>query len=151
MASGSVQPDGEVVFRQSEIRRGLGDILAIEIDALEQITVVFRNGWKQALETLAENFFIVRIGRLGQFAPELLQRVFSHCIAAVEIDDRMAQNPVKPSDGVFIIGRLIRRLQRFHETLLDHVLRQMRITDAAAGEGGEDVQILDQGFFESAH
>jgi hypothetical protein len=151
MLSRTVQPDGEIVSCEAKIRSGLGGVLAIEINALEQFAILVRHGGQQALEALAERFFIVRIGRLGKLALELLQRVLSRCIAAVEIDDGMPQYPVKPSDGVFIADWLIRRFQRFHQTLLHHVLRKMRIADTASGEGGEDMQVLDQGFFETAH
>ena len=63
----------------------------------------------------------------------------------------MPKYPVKPRDGIFITGRLVRRFERFYQTLLYYVFREMRIADAIAGEGREDVQILDQGFFETAH
>lgn len=151
MLSRAVQLNGEVISRQAKFLRSSRGILAIKIDALEQFTVVLRNGWQQALEALTKNLFSVRIGRFEQFILKLLKSSISHCVATVKIDDGMSQNPVKPSDGILVSGRLIRRFERLHKTFLNHVLRQMRITDAATGEGGEGVEILDQGIFETTH
>ena len=151
MLSCTVQPDGEIVSRQAKILRSPLGILAIEIDTLDQFAEVFRNGWQQSIEALAKNLFIVRIGRFRQFTLELFQCSLSRCIATVEINDGIPQNPVKPCDGVFFAGRLIRRFERFHQTLLHQILCQMRISDTIAGEGGEGVKILDQGFFKPIH
>lgn len=151
MLSRTVQPDGEIVSCQTKILRSPRGILAIEIDALDQFAVVFRNSWQQSLEALAKNLLIIRIGRFRQFTLELFKCSLSRCIATVEINDGIPQYPVKPCDGVFITGRLIRRLERFHQTLLHQILRQMRISDTIAGEGGEGVKVLDQGFFEPTH
>ena len=146
MLSSTVQPDGEIVSRQAKVLRSSRGILAIEIDALDQFAVVFRNSWQQSLEALAKNLFIVRIGRFRQFTLELFQCSLSRCIATVKIDDGMPQNSIKPRHGVLVTGRVIRRFEGLHKTFLNHVLRQMRITDAATGEGGEGVEILDHSY-----
>ena len=72
-------------------------------------------------------------------------------MAAVEVDDRAAQNPVKPSRGILRLGGLLGRGQRIDQTLLHHVFRQVRIAHALAGKRHEGFQVRQQRGFNVLH
>jgi hypothetical protein len=146
-----VKPDGEVVAGQAEIERNLSGILAIEINALEQLAVGGGHGGQQAPEAFAEQTLIGRGGRCGQLHPEPLKRAVPCRVATIQIDDGMAQNPVKPGQGIFLVGGLFRSSQRLCQTFLNHVFRQIRVPDTVAGKCHKGLQVLDQRFLNTLH
>jgi hypothetical protein len=150
MLARPVQADGEIVAGQAKCGCNLSAVLAFKIDALEQFPILAGQGGQQALEALAQDFSVIGAGRLRQLQLELLQSALVRRVAAIEIDHGMAENAIKPGNGVFPGGRLIRRSKRLRQALLHDILRQMRISDTAADKCREGVQIGEQGLFQSA-
>jgi hypothetical protein len=136
-----VQTHREIIAGQAKRGRNLGGVLAIEVDALKQVSILVWQRWQKSLETLANYIFVFRSGRLGKFAFEFFQCLFAGCIPAVEIDDGIPENPIEPRDGILRGRWLIWGSERFDETVLHQILRQMRIADSAADKGGELVQV----------
>lgn len=151
MFASPVQPDGEIVFGQTQFRRDFAGILSFEINALKQFPVLFRNGGQQPFEALAKQTLLAGVCHLGQFLLKPFQRPSSRGVAAVEVNDGAAQYPVEPRHGVFLPGRRSGRGQRLDKAILHHVFRQIWISDTAAGEGHKGLQVLEQRFFDALH
>ena len=151
MFASAVKPDGEIVFGQAKFRCDLGKLPAIEINALKQLPVLHRHGGEQSLEALAKQPLLTGVRRVGQFLLKPLQRSLARVPAAVEVNDGTAQNPVEPRHGVFRFGRFFGGSQRFDKTVLHHVLCQMRISKALAGERYEGLRVRKQWFFKVLH
>ena len=132
MLAGPVQPHGQIVAGDAKRGSNEAGVFAIEINALEQFAIGIRQCWKQPLETLAKDFFVFRTGRLGKLAFEFLHRLIVGGIPAVEVDDGMSENSVEPCDGILGGIWLLCGSERFDETVLHQILRQMRIADSAA-------------------
>ncbi len=147
----AVEPDGQIVFGQAEFRCDLGKPASIKVNSLKQLPVFLRHGGQQTLEALAKQPLFAAGRRVGQFLLKPFQCSLARVSAAVEVNDGTAQNPVEPCRSVFLFGQPFGGSQRFDKTVLHHVLCQMRISKALAGERHEGLQILEQGFFYVLH
>lgn len=139
MFARAMQSDGEIVPGQTQICRDLANIPAIQINELKQLAVLLRHIGKQPTKTLAKQSFLPGVGHIRQFPLKPLQPSLAGVLATIEINDRAAQNPVKPRYRVFSPGWRSSRSQRFNQTFLHHVFRQLGISDALARERHEDV------------
>lgn len=151
MFAGAVQPDGEVVPGQTQLRRNRAHVISIEVNALQQVAILLRHGGQQTLEALTKQPFLVSAWRIGQVLLKTLQRSVARVVTAVEVNDRAAQDAVKPRYRVLLRSRLFGRCQRFYQTLLHHIFGQMRISNAAARERHEGLQVFKQRFFNVLH
>ena len=151
MFAGAMQPDGEVVLGQTQFRRNHAHIISIEVNALQEVAILLRHGVQETPEALTKQPFLASAWRIGQVLLKPLQRSVARIVTAVKVNNRTAQDAVKPRHGVFLLGRLFCRSQRFNQTLLHHIFREMRIPDAAAHECHEGLQVSKQWFFNVLH
>jgi hypothetical protein len=149
--AGAVQPDGEVVLVQTQFCRNRAHIISIEVNTLQQVAILLGHVGQQTLEALTKQPFLASAWRIGQFLLKPLQRSVARVVTAVEVNNRTAQDAVKPRHGVFLLGRLFGRSQRFNQALLHYIFREMRVPDAAARERHEDLQVFKQSFFNRLH
>ena len=151
MFAGAVQPDAEVVLGQTQFRRNRAHIISLEVNALQQFAILLRHGGQETLEALTKQPFLASAGRIGQVLLKPLQGSVARVVTAVEVNDRAAQDPVKPRYRVFLRSGFFGRCQRFYQTLLHHIFGQMRISNAAARERHEGLQVFKQRFFNALH
>lgn len=149
--AGAVQPDVQVVQCKAERRRCVLRGCAVEIHALEQVAILFRQAGQKALETLAQDPFGGGIGLFGKLGLQAFERAVADIAPPIQVNDRVAQNAIEPRHRAFAITRLVGGLECLEQAVLHEVGGQMRVAYALPRERHEGVQILDQGVFDFDH
>jgi len=147
----TVQPHGQVVLGDTERRRHFRRLFALQVNLLQEFPVWLGHGRQQAFETPAKQALVVVGRRLRQLPFEPVERAAAGVVPAVEINDRPPKNSVKPRNGVLLASRFPIRGQRLDETLLHHVLGQMRIADPLARETDKGLEVLQDRVFQRDH
>lgn len=141
MAARAVQADGEIVPGESQFARHHRGFLGLEVDLLEHLTILRREGGQEPPEASAQIPDLSRARFFGQFSFEQFQGPGTCVASTIEIDDRPAQDAIKPWHGSFLVGGLAIRFQGFDQTFLDEVFGQVRIANSFAGKGDERLQV----------
>ena len=63
---GTMQPDGEIVFAQTQFRRDFAGVRPVEVDALQQFPILLRHGGQEPLEALAKQLLFTGAGSIRQ-------------------------------------------------------------------------------------
>ena len=151
MFSGAMQPHGQVVSGKAELRGDFAAIFAVQIDLLEQVAVLLRHQRQQAFEALAENTFVVVIGRFGKLLLKACQSASAGILSAVDIDNGAPENPIEPGRRGFLTFRLAISGQCFYEAFLDDVFGEVRVAQAISRKGREDLEVLQESVFQTRH
>jgi hypothetical protein len=96
---------------------------------------------------------LVFIRRFGEFLFETLQGSTPGALLPIEVDNRPAQDPIKPS-GRFLVPHRIGVLicgKSFNQAVLDDVFGQMMIAQAAPSKPDEHIEVLENGIFQVSH
>ena len=149
--AGAVQSDGQIVRREAERGRGLLGRCAIEVNALQHVSILLRQAGQEPLHALAQDSFRSGIGLFGKFGLQSLKRTVADITPPIQVDDGAAQNAVEPRDDIFISSGLAVGAQGFQQALLHDILGQMRVADPLSGESHEGLQIFQQRFFDVRH
>lgn len=149
--AGAVQPDVQVVQGQAQRHRRVFRGCAVEIHALEQVAILFRQAGKKPLEALAQDSFGSGIGLLGKFGLQAFERAVADIAPPIQVNDRVAQDAIKPRHRAFAVTRLVGRLQRLEQAVLHEVGGQFRVAHALARERDEGAQVLYEGVFGLCH
>lgn len=149
--AGAVESHGKVVPGQTQLGCNLGWLFAIQINLLEQFPVLLGHRRQKASETLAEQTFVADSGCFSQLGLESGHRPPPGIVASIKVDDRAAQNPVKPCHRILFAGGFAVSGQRFEKAVLHEIGRQRFIANAFAGKTNEGLEILQQGVFEAVH
>jgi hypothetical protein len=139
-----VQAHRQIVCGDPESGGGVLKRLAFQINSPEQIAVLFRQARQEPLYALANHALSRAIRAFRKLGFKTFKRALAGVATPVHVDNAATQNPVKPCDGVVVPRRLTVRLERFQQTFLHDVFRQMRIADALSRKGDERFQILEQ-------
>ena len=148
---GAVMPYAKIVSRHSQSRADLLGRFASQIEPSNQFRVIRLERGDQRFDTTTSDAFLLRIRRGIQFAFQSRQRGLVHRAAAIEVNDRAAQDAVKPGQGLGFLGWLLDRRHGFDQTILHHIFGELRIADAAARERHEGFQVRQQRFFDELH
>lgn len=149
--AGSMEADVQVVAGQAELCGDVVWILSFQVDSQEQVSILLRNRRKEAMEALAEKTPVVGTRLFGELLGKAFKRPPAGIVAPIEVDDGMTQNPVEPTYRVFFRFRFARRRERFDERILDEVLREALVTNAAAGKSDEELQVSQNRLFDAFH
>jgi hypothetical protein len=149
--AGSMKADVQVVAGQAELRGDVVWILSFEVDSQEQVAILLRNRRKEAMEALAEETPVVGTRLFGELSGKAIKRPPAGIVAPIEVDDGMTQNPVEPTHRVFFRFRFARRRECPDERILDEVLREALVANAAAGESDEELQVFQNRLFDAFH
>lgn len=95
-----MQADGQIIPGDRELRRKSVQRFAIEIGALNEIGVFRLQGGKQLPETGADGAFGFGIRRDVGFHRESIDGVAMRAAPAMEVDNRVAQDAIKPRAGI---------------------------------------------------
>lgn len=100
MFARAVKPHGKIIFGQAKRDCDGGGIIAAQVNTLKQLAVLLRHGRQQSFETLAEHTLIV--SSRGEVKPlfKLFERSLACVIPAVKVNNRPAENPIEPCDGI---------------------------------------------------
>lgn len=148
---GAMMPHTEIIGRHSQCDADLFGCFALQIEPTNQFRIFRLERGNQSFDTTANSPFFLSIRRGIQFMFQSLQCCLVHRSAAIQVNNRAAQDAVKPRQGFFLLGRLFGRSQRFDQTLLHHIFGEMRIPDATARERHEGFQVRKQWFFNGRH
>lgn len=151
MFARAVKPHSNIIFGQAKRSCDGGGIIAVQINTLEQITILLRHGGQQSFETLAEHTLIGSSWSRLKFTFQLFERSLACVIPAVKVNDGATQNPIEPRHCIFIVRRLLGRSQRLDEAFLHHVFSMVWVAQALARKPYERVQVFQHGFFHVLH
>lgn len=115
---------------------------AIEINALEQISILLRQGRQQPLYALAKNFLRSGISLFRKFRLQSFEHAFSHIAPPIKVNDGSPQDAIKPSDGILARRRFAVGTERFQKAVLNDILGQMWVAHTLPGEGYESVKVF---------
>ena len=149
--AGAMQPDGQIVRREAERGRRLLGRCAIEVDALQHVSILFRQAGQKPLHALAQDSFGSGIGLVGKFGLQSLKRTVADITPPIQVNDGAAQDAVEPRDDIFVGTGLAVGAQGFQQAVLHDIFGQMRVADALPGECHEGLQIFQQRFFDVRH
>jgi hypothetical protein len=148
---GAMMPHAQIVGRHPQCYPNLLGSFTTQIQPADEFRVIRLERGNQSFDTTTGDAFLRAVRRGIQFMFQPLQRRLVHRAAPIEINDRVAEDAVKPRHSGFLPGRLFGRSERFHQTFLHHIFGEMRIPDAAARERYEGLQVFKQRFFNVLH
>ena len=148
---GAMMPHAQIVGIHAQCNPDLLGSFTTQIKPADEFRVIRLERGNQSFDTTAGDAFLVGVRRRIKFALQPLQRGLVHRAAAIEVNDRVAQDAVKPRHRVFLRSGFFGRGQRFYQTLLHHIFGEMRIPNATARERHEGLQVLKQRFFNVLH
>jgi hypothetical protein len=151
MFAGTVQAHNQIIFGQTKGGGNGSGIVPVQIYTLEQIAVLLRHDGKQSLETLAKQSFVLCSHSIGKLFFKLLHCALPRIATAIEVNDGATQDALKPRHRIFIVRRLLGRIQRLDEAFLHHVFSKVRVAQVLARKSDERVQVFEHGFFHVLH
>ncbi len=141
--AGTMQPDGQIVRCDAEICGHGGKRFALEVNPPEQIRISRTKRRQQPLQTRADGRspFIQPRNLVITGADEFLQERFGLSVvgrmSAVIIDDRIAENAIKPCHALIRLFQTMHLLDGPEKALLKQILGRGLIRDPAEDKGAE--------------
>jgi hypothetical protein len=147
----AMQSHGEIVPGEAEPGSDFGGILPFQIDLLEKVAVLLGYKGQEAFEALAENAFVLNIGRFGEFLFKPFESASASILPPVNVDDGTSQDSIKPCCCGLLAFRLAICCQRLYKAVLHNIFGQVRVVQTATGERCEDLQVFQERIFKTAH
>ena len=147
----AMQPHGKIVPGDAELRSDFIGLLALQIDLLEKVAVLLGDQKHEAFEALAENAFVLIIGRFWQFLLEAFEGTSPRILASVNVNNGPAKNSVEPCCGGIVAFRLSVCPERLYEAVLDNILGETRVVKTAASKGCKSLKVFHQRIFQTSH
>ena len=142
-AAGAVQLNGQCVGADATLCREDRQAFSIEIHAPDEVAVLLRKFRKQPLEARAKQSRFLGVSVGLKVSPVAGESSLAGAAPPVQVDDRPAQDAIKPTHGV-LFGRLMLRGHGLEQALLHGVTREFAIAQAGTREGGKGIEILQQ-------
>ena len=109
--AGAMQSDGQIVRREAERGCGVLRRRAIEVNALQHVSILFRQAGQEPLHALAQDSFGSGIGLFRKRGLQSLKRTVADITPPIQVDDGAAQDAVEPRDDIFVSSGLAVRAQ----------------------------------------
>lgn len=148
---GAMMPHAQIVGGHPQRNPDLLRSFTAEIKPADEFRVIRLERGNQSFDTTTGDSFLLGVRRRIEFALQSLQHRLVHRAAAIEVNDRAAQDAVKPGHRVLLRRWFFSRSQRLDQTLLHHIFGEMRIPNAATRERHEGLQVFKQRFFNVLH
>jgi len=146
-----VETHGKIVGRCSESGRHLLDVLAAEVNPLQEFAVLVGQVGHKPVNALANGPLGLGGNGVGKFGAERLETAFAGIGSPIEVYDGVTQDAVEPGDDIFVRRGLFVGFKRFQETVLNEVFGKVGIADALAGESDKGVQVLEDWLLNVVH
>ena len=140
----AMQPHGDIILGKAEFGGDFGRLLALKVNLLNKVAILFRHHGQQPFKTLAENALVLIRWHFRKFLLESFQGPAPSPLASVDIDDGASQNPVEPLRRRLFTFWLSIGRECFNKAFLHDVLGQVLVAKAIARECYKHVQVADQ-------
>jgi len=140
-SSGAVQPDSGVVGGDACRPGCLRRTRAFQVDAPEEVGVLGLERLDDAAHARADRTEQILVLRFGLLVPQAL---LLDLLAAVGVDERVAQKPVEPGYRTLIVSDRVRLLQGFYVGRLEGIARGFFGAEPRAQESKEFALAIQQ-------
>jgi hypothetical protein len=147
----AVETDGEIVGRCSQSGSHLLDVLAAEVNPLQEFAVLVGQVGHKPVNALANGALGLGGNGVRKFGAEGLETAFAGISSPIEVYDRMTQDAVEPGNDIFIRRGLFVSFEGFEQAVLNEVFSEVGIANALADESDKGVQVLEDWLLNVVH